>query len=107
MNDKKDIPLFATDLERQNWIDSIDRITEPQEWIDGLLKVYAPNSEDIDVALQNMGLRIRELEKLETIQHEAEFNIGKWLSAALDDNDVCAEMKLDIVNWFTFIGNKK
>jgi hypothetical protein len=40
----------------------IDRITEPQEWIDGLLKVYAPHSEDIDVALQNMGLRIKELE---------------------------------------------
>jgi hypothetical protein len=43
--------------------DLIDRITEPQEWIDGLLKVYAPNSEDIDVALQNMELKIRELQK--------------------------------------------
>ena len=40
-----------------------DIITEPQEWIDGLLKVYAPHSEDIDVALQNMGLRIKELEE--------------------------------------------
>lgn len=44
-----------------SWME-IDRITEPQEWIDGLLKVYAPNSEDIDVALQNMGLRIKALE---------------------------------------------
>lgn len=41
---------------------NVDIITEPQEWIDGLLSEYAPNSEDIDVALQNMGLRIMELE---------------------------------------------
>lgn len=34
---------------------------------------------------------------------DAEFRIGKWLSAALDDPEVCAEMKLDIVNWFTAI----
>ena len=47
------------------WSMTIDRITEPQVWIDGLLKIYAPNSEDIDVALQNMGLRIKELESRE------------------------------------------
>lgn len=26
--------------------------------------------------------------------------IGKWLSAALDDPKVCAEMKEDIEDWF-------
>ena len=26
--------------------------------------------------------------------------VGKWLSAALDDPDVCAEMKADIREWF-------
>jgi hypothetical protein len=30
-----------------------------------------------------------------------DFNeIGKWLSAALDDEKVCIEMKQDIENWF-------
>ena len=33
----------------------------------------------------------------------AELNVGKWMSAALDDPDVCAEMKLDITRWFTAI----
>ena len=36
-------------------------------------------------------------------KNEAEFNIGSWLSAALDDENVCAEMKMDIVRWFTII----
>ena len=39
-----------------------EAITEPQEWIDGLVKKYSPVAIDIDVAIQNMGLRIRELE---------------------------------------------
>ena len=32
---------------------------------------------------------------------ETELAIGGWLSAALDDPAVCAEMKLDITRWFT------
>ncbi len=39
-----------------------DEITESQEWIDHLVGIYSPNAHDIDVALQNMGLRIIELE---------------------------------------------
>ena len=31
---------------------------------------------------------------------EAEDGIGKWLSAALDDPDVCDAMKMDIRAWF-------
>lgn len=27
--------------------------------------------------------------------------VGKWLSAALDDNNVCEEMKADIRDWFS------
>lgn len=38
--------------------------------------------------------------------HEAEAAIGSWLSAALDDPDVCEEMKRDIVRWFTAIERK-
>jgi len=41
----------------------VDKITEPQKWIDELLTTYAPYSEDVDVALQNMGLKIKRLEK--------------------------------------------
>jgi hypothetical protein len=64
----------------------IDRITEPQEWIDGLLKIYAPNSEDIDVALQNMGLEINRLNicqqdflkrALEIIDNKPEWKMGR------------------------------
>ena len=35
-------------------------------------------------------------------KNDAEIAIGKWLSAALEDENTCAEMKKDIVNWFTF-----
>jgi hypothetical protein len=38
---------------------------------------------------------------------QAELNIGKWLSSALDDENTCTEMKIDIVNWFTFIEAEK
>ena len=38
----------------------------------------------------------REVERL----REAEDGIGKWLSAALDDPDVCDAMKMDIRAWF-------
>jgi len=36
------------------------------------------------------------------LMEDSEFAIGSWLSAALDDSNVCAEMKRDIVAWFTF-----
>lgn len=36
------------------------------------------------------------------IINDAEIAIGGWLSAALDDPAVCAEIKRDIVAWFTF-----
>ena len=32
---------------------------------------------------------------------EAAYNLGKWLSAALDDPNVCDEMKRDIHAWFS------
>lgn len=41
----------------------IDKITEPHEWIDSLVSEYAPNSLDVDVALQNMGLKIQNMTK--------------------------------------------
>lgn len=31
---------------------------------------------------------------------EAELNMGKWMSAALEDPNVCDEMKADIRAWF-------
>ena len=33
---------------------------------------------------------------------EAAYNLSKWLSAALDDPNVCDEMKRDINAWFNF-----
>lgn len=39
-----------------------DKITEPQEWIDDLVKSFSPAANDIDCALQNMGLHIKALE---------------------------------------------
>ena len=32
---------------------------------------------------------------------DADVKIGSWLSAALEDDNVCAEMKVDITRWFT------
>ena len=34
-------------------------------------------------------------------RNEVDGEIGGWLSAALDDPEVCKEMKQDIVAWFT------
>ena len=34
---------------------------------------------------------------------EAELKIGDWLSAALDDPNVCEEMKADILDWLTYV----
>ena len=39
-----------------------DRKTMTDQEIDALIKRYAPHSHDIDVAIQNMGLRIAQLE---------------------------------------------
>jgi hypothetical protein len=51
----------------------IDKITEPQEWIDSLITEFAPNSHDVDVALQNMGLKIKQMqEALDFYRFEAE-----------------------------------
>jgi len=51
--------------------EQIDAITEPHEWIDTLIVEYAPNSHDIDVALQNMGLKIKRMQ-------EALDDVKKW-----------------------------
>jgi hypothetical protein len=34
--------------------------------------------------------------------HRAEFELGKWLSVALDDESNCAEFKKAIIDWMTF-----
>lgn len=31
---------------------------------------------------------------------EVEESLGAWLSAVLDDDKVCQEMKIDIIKWF-------
>ena len=52
----------ANPVERMVMPAEYDTITEPEEWIDGLVKKYSPRANDIDVAIQNMGLRIGALE---------------------------------------------
>ena len=37
---------------------------------------------------------------------DAEMAIGKWLSAAMEDSNVCGEMKADIVEWFTYLDSR-
>ena len=37
---------------------------------------------------------------------EQEFNLGKWLSAAMEDDSVCKEMKSDIADWFNYVERK-
>jgi hypothetical protein len=43
--------------------EQFDKITESQEWIDGLVEKYSPNAHDVDCALQNMGLEIQRLRR--------------------------------------------
>ena len=38
--------------------------------------------------------------------HETEMNLGSWLSAALEDPNVCKEMKQHIEEWFSYIKNR-
>ncbi|MBL4711940.1 MAG: hypothetical protein JKX75_05485 [Gammaproteobacteria bacterium] len=40
----------------------VDKITEPQEWIDGLMEKYSPGAHDVNIVAQNMGLKINALE---------------------------------------------
>lgn len=40
-------------------------------------------------------------------KRDADDALGKWMSAALDDPNVCAEMKSDINEWFEAIENAK
>ena len=54
-----------------------------------------------NLVAENLHLKA-DLNKAEAQSADAEYAIGKWLSAALDDPEVCDEFKVDIVNWFTF-----
>lgn len=38
---------------------------------------------------------------------EAEWNLGAWLSAAMDDPNVCQEFKDDITDWFVEINERE
>lgn len=38
---------------------------------------------------------------------DAELQVGRWLSASLDDPKVCAEMKRDVRAWFAEIGRRR
>jgi hypothetical protein len=48
-----------------------DTITEPDEEIEAMVAAFSPNAKDVDVAIQNMGLFIQELE--EAISNIEEF----------------------------------
>jgi hypothetical protein len=37
---------------------------------------------------------------------KAEWNLGRWLSAALDDDHACQEFKDDIDAWFKELGER-
>ena len=58
-----------------------------------------------DIVLERNAELRKKIEKITTDRKEiltkTELAIGGWLSAALDDPAVCAEMKLDITLWFT------
>lgn len=71
-----------------------ESITEPQEWIDGLIDEYSPVAKDIDIALQNMGLKIRELEAERDKAHE---RIAE-LESAFADRVKVIELQLEDKN---------
>lgn len=49
-------------------------------------------------------VKVTDADRLIRLEHEsvmASVALGKWLSAALDDDGVCEEMKADIRRWFS------
>jgi len=74
----------------------IDKTTESQEWIDSLVEEYAPNSHDIDVALQNMGLKIKHMQKvLDFYRLEAEA-----IAKNLNSNDEAILASIAVLNYY-------
>ena len=64
--------------------------------IDVLLKLSDHRYARLSFALEQLDKGATEIERLKS----ANDKIGAWLSAALDDPQVCTEMKMDIHEWF-------
>ena len=71
-----------------------DAITQPQEWIDGLVAKYAPNSHDVDVSIQNMGLELEQLQAHNQVLVEALELIAKIEGAGIDGLKATARIAL-------------
>lgn len=68
--------------------------------LDKCLKGQTFSTATANKRIGHLQVKITELQAVVDIRNETDVAIGGWLSAALDDPNVCAEMKLDIVSWF-------
>lgn len=64
--------------------------------IDVILKLSDHSNAKLSLALEQLDRAAAEIERIKS----ANVKIGAWLSAALDDPQVCDEMKNDIREWF-------
>lgn len=64
--------------------------------IDVILRLHDAQSARLTLALEQLDRAAAYIDKMKLGNDK----IGKWLSAALEDSNVCEEMKSDIRDWF-------
>lgn len=67
----------------------------------------AINEHDCKYAEELMHKIYDDFEMQQKANNKADYKIGAWVSAALDDPNVCAEFKADIEFWFSTKYNLK
>ena len=61
---------------------------------------------DLMNTIDELNIKNNDLEKENAELREASLKVGSWLSAALDDDKTCEEMKKDIRIFFNALGIK-
>lgn len=64
--------------------------------VDAILRLWDQENARLSLALKQLDKGAAEIERLKG----ANDKIGSWLSAALEDQQVCEEMKIAVREWF-------
>jgi hypothetical protein len=84
-------------IKEGRWPGALVIVEETVSWG---IKGYIPIPDGDDVGKAYVRIENGKFEIVGTIADKADDAIGRWLSAALEDPNVCAEMKADINAWF-------
>ena len=100
---------FKKDKNKIIFIDERDDI--PQEVFEQIVMNRSKAMSDVVSDLMNtideLNIKNNDLEKENAELREASLKVGSWLSAALDDDKTCEEMKKDIRIFFNALGIKE